>query len=149
MVREELLTRLRAFGASARQARGGVVVVTLLIAVGVACRPSAPLKVATIQTGRSLNSDDSVGTHTTRFKPDDTMFVAVITEGRGAGTFVARWTYAGRLVSEDTRKVSSFGDRAITEFHIQNSGGFPPGDYMVEILLDGTSIGTRNLRVER
>jgi hypothetical protein len=95
-----------------------------------------------------LNSDRSVGIHTTRFKPDDTLYVAVLTEGPGAGTFIARWTYGGRLVSEDTRKVS-YGDSAATEFHIQSSGGFPAGDYAVELLLDGTPIGTRNLRVEK
>ena len=32
-----------------------------------------PLQVMTIQVGRSLNSDNSVGTITTRFKPGDTM----------------------------------------------------------------------------
>lgn len=135
MVREELLTRR-------------VVLVTLCAALAVACGPSGPLKVSTIQTGRSLNSDNSVGSHTTRFKPDNTLYVSVLTDGPGAGTFTARWTYAGRLVSEDTRKVS-YRDSAATEFHIQNSGGFPPGDYAVEILLDGMSIGMRNLRVEK
>jgi hypothetical protein len=148
MVRKKLLTRRRACGASARQARFGLLALTLLIAVTVACRPGGPLKVATIQTGKSLNSDRSVGIHTTRFKPNDTLYAAVLTEGPGAGTFVARWTYGGRLVSEDTRKVS-YGDSAATEFHIQSSGGFPAGDYAVELLLDGTSIGTRNLRVEK
>jgi hypothetical protein len=124
---------------------------SLLIALAlfsVACRPGGPLKVETIQTGRSLNSDNSIGNHTTRFRPTDTMYVAVLTEGRGAGTFVAKWSYVGRSVSEDTKKVS-YVDSAATEFHITNSGGFPPGDYVVEILLDGTSIGTRNLKVEK
>ena len=50
------------------------------------CGPSGPLRVTTIQTGKSLNSDKSVGNHTTRFKPDDTMFASVLTDGPGAGT---------------------------------------------------------------
>jgi hypothetical protein len=137
MVREKLLRR------------AALVAFTLsIVASAAACGPGTPLKVATIQTGRSLNSDNSVGNHTTRFRPQDTMFVAILTDGAGSGTFVARWTYAGRLVSEDTRKVS-YPDGAATEFHIQNSSGFPPGDYAVEILLDGKSIGTRTLRVEK
>lgn len=136
MVREKLLTGV-AIGAMA-----------LAVVAAGGCRPRGPLKVATIQTGKSLNSDHSVGGHTTRFKRQDTMYVAVLTEGPGTGTLTARWTYAGRLVSEEPRTVT-YTDSAATEFHIRNSGGFPPGDYAVEILLDGQSIEKRNLRVEK
>jgi hypothetical protein len=114
----------------------------------VACRPSGPLQVETIQTGKSRNSDNSVGNHSTRFKPDDTMFVAVLTKGPGSGKIGVRWTYAGRLVSEEARNVS-YRDGGATEFHIQNSGGFPPGDYAVEVLLDDKPVATRPLKVER
>lgn len=122
---------------------------TALIAVGLVaagCRPSGPLRVTTIQTGKSLNSDKSVGNHTTQFKPDDTMFASVLTDGPGSGTIGVRWKYSGRLVSEETKSVS-YRDHAATEFHIQNSSGFPPGDYSVEILVDGQSFATRVLRV--
>jgi hypothetical protein len=59
-----------------------------------------------------------------------------------------RWRYAGRVVSEESKEVS-YRDHAATEFHIQNSSGFPPGDYSVEILVDGQSFATRTLRVEK
>lgn len=124
------------------------IALVLSVVAASACRPSGPLRVTTLQTGRSLNSDNSVGNHTTRFKPDDTMFVAVLTDGPGAGTITARWRYAGRLVSEEAREVS-YRDHAATEFHIQNSSGFPPGEYSVEILVDGNSFATRTLRVEK
>ena len=115
----------------------------------VGCGPSGPLKVKAVQTGRSLNSDNSVGNLTQRFRPaDQTMYVAVLTEGPGKGTLTAKWTYAGRSVSEDTKEVS-YRDSAATEFHIANSGGFPPGDYSVEILLDGKPVETRSLKVEK
>jgi len=114
----------------------------------VACRPSGPLQVETIQTGKSRNSDNSVGNHSTRFKPDDTMFVAVLTKGPGSGKIGVRWTYAGRLVSEESRSVS-FRDGGATEFHIQNSGGFPAGDYAVEVLVDDKPVATRPLKVEK
>ena len=89
-----------------------------------------------------------MGNHTTRFKPEDTMFVSVLTDGPGAGTIGVRWRFAGRLVNEEMRDVS-YRDHAATEFHIQNSSGFPPGDYSVEILVDGKSFATRMLRVEK
>ena len=131
MVRKKLLGTLIAFGV-----------------VAAACRPSGPLQLATIQTGKSLNSDNSVGTHTTRFKPDDTMFVSVLTKGPGAGKIGVRWTYAGRTVSEDSRDVA-YRDSAATEFHIKNSSGFPAGEYAAEVLIDGKSVGTRPLKVEK
>ena len=120
----------------------------LLAFVVTACRPGGPLQLETIQTGRSLNSDNSVGTLATRFRPDDTLFVAVLTKGPGAGKIGVKWTYSGRLVSEDSRDVS-YRDSAATEFHIKNSGGFPAGDYGVEILIDGKSVATRPLKVEK
>jgi hypothetical protein len=122
------------------------VILAGLVAAG--CRPSGPLRVTTIQTGKSLNSDKSVGNHTTRFRPDDTMFVSVLTDGPGSGTIGVRWRYAGRLVSEESKEVS-YRDHAATEFHIQNSSGFPEGDYAVEVLVDGKSFASRSLKVEK
>jgi hypothetical protein len=72
----------------------------------------------------------------------------VLTDNAGSGTVSARWTYAGRVVSEPSKEVSYRG-AAATEFHIQNSGGFPAGDYRVEIVLDGKPIATREFRVEK
>jgi hypothetical protein len=124
------------------------IVLAIALSALAACRPGGPLKLETIQTGKSLNSDNSVGDNVTRFRPDDTMFVAVLTRGPGAGKIGVRWTYSGRLVSEESRDVS-YRDSAATEFHIKNSGGFPAGEYAVEIQIDGKPIGTRNLKVEK
>jgi len=113
-----------------------------------ACGSNDPLQVTTIQLGKSLNPDRTVATHTTRFKPGDTVYASVLTDGSGAATLGAKWWYAGRLVSEPTQHVSYKG-AAATEFHMQTSGGLPVGDYKVEILLDGQSIGSREFRVEK
>ena len=120
---------------------------TLALAAA-SCRPSEPLKVSTIQIGRSENSDGSVGNHTTRFRPDDTMHAAIITAGRGSGRITVKWTYMGRPVSEESKDVSFF-ESGSTAFHINLPGGFPPGDYRLEVLVDGTSVGERTMRVER
>ena len=95
-----------------------------------------------------LNPDNTVTGHTTRFKPTDTIYVSVLTDSAGSGTIGARWTFAGRVVSEPQKEVSYRG-AAATEFHLQNSGGFPAGDYNVEILLDGKPIASREFRVEK
>jgi hypothetical protein len=124
-----------------------VIVAICGLAAAVACGPSEPLKVTTIQLGRSLNSDDSVATHTTSFHPKDTIYAALINDAAGAGTVSARWVYAGQTVSEETKKVSHNREGA-TEFHLRSpSAGFPPGDYRVEFQVDGTPAGTREFRV--
>ena len=102
----------------------------------------------TIQLGKSLNPDNSVASHTTTFKTNDTIYVSVLTAETGKGTFRARWTYAGRLIDEPTKNVSYKG-AAATEFHLQGAGGVPPGEYNVEVFLDDKSVGNRAFRVEQ
>jgi hypothetical protein len=106
-----------------------------------------PLKLNTVQLGRGLNLDRTVSGFTTRFKPTDTIYAAVLTDGAGSGKVKVRWLYAGRLVSEPDREVTYQGP-ASTEFHMQNTNGFPPGEYSVELFLDGKAVGSRSFRVE-
>lgn len=123
------------------------VLVAVTLATAVACGPSEPLKITTIQLGRSLNSDDSVANHTTSFHPKDTIYASLINDAAGAGTVSVRWVYAGQTVSEETKNVS-YNREGATEFHLQSpSAGFPAGDYRVEFQLDGKPIGTREFRV--
>ena len=117
------------------------------MAVAAGCKPTEPLKVQTIQTGRSLNSDNSVATHTTRFKPKDPMYVSVLTDGRGSGTIEVRWTLGGRVINE-VKKDVSYIEPAATDFRFQAADGFPVGDYTIDVLVDGKSIGTRTVKVE-
>lgn len=120
-------------------------VVACLTSLAVAC--SGNLTARSIQVGKSLNSDNSVGTLTTTFKPNDTIYAAVLTDGSGRGTIGAKFTYGGRVIAEPEKRVSMKGSGA-TEFHIEYSAGFPPGDYDIELFLNGESVGTRRVRVE-
>jgi len=119
----------------------------LVAVLVVACGPSEPLRVTTLQLGRSLNSDNSVSEHTTRCEPDDTVYVAILSAEPGYGTITVRWRLHGQVVSEATREVS-YTRAAATEFHLQNSGGFPPGRYRVDVLINGEPAGSREFRVE-
>jgi hypothetical protein len=112
-----------------------------------ACGPSGPLRVETIQLGRSLNPDNSVAEHTTTFKRNDTVYVAVLTPEAGKGTIGVRWTYGGQVIDQPQKDVS-YRDSAATSFNLVNSGGFPPGNYTVEVFVDGQSAGTRNFNVQ-
>jgi hypothetical protein len=123
----------------------------LVVAVAVAASVSAcgvgTLKVTNIQTGRSLNSDNSVATLGTTFKPSDTIYVAVLTDGTGRATIGAKFSHLGRVVSEPEKKVSYRG-AAATEFHLDYAGGIPAGEYDIEVFFEGQSAGMRKVTVE-
>jgi len=122
-----------------------VLVLVVMVTVLTACRP--PLRVGTLQLGSKLNGDNTIGTHTTRFKPDDHIYAAVLTEATGASTITARWTYNGMMVSEESRKVAYKGAGA-TAFEFKSASEFPVGDYKVDILVDGQPSQSRDFKVE-
>lgn len=114
-----------------------------------ACGSSEPLRVVQVQLGRSLNADSTVAAPTTTFKPHDTVYLSVMTSGRGAGTISVRWTFAGRVIDEPTKQVKyAYKDTAATEFRLESPNGFPSGDYTAEVFVDGKSADTRKFRVE-
>ena len=112
------------------------------------CGSGQPLRVTTIQLGRSLNPDNTVASFTTVFTPTDTIYLSAVTTGVGSAKLGVRWTYAGQVIGNPEKQVASRTD-AVTEFHLQSPGGFPPGDYTAEVLLNGHSAGIRPFRVER
>jgi hypothetical protein len=152
MVCESVLKNLR-MSASPRLVIPRVCLVRLaacafVLTVVTGCRPSEPLMVTAIQTGKSLNSDNSIATHAATFRAQDkTMYVSVLTGARGSGTIVVRWMLGGRAIHEVSKDVS-YNDQAATDFRFQAADGFPRGEYIIEVLLDGKPAGTRSLRVE-
>jgi hypothetical protein len=127
-------------------ALGKLAAVVLLASAMAACG-AGTLTVTNIQTGRSLNSDNSVGALTTTFKPNDTIYVAVLTDGSGSATIGAKFSHLGRVVAEPERRVSYRG-AAATEFHLDYPGGSPTGEYVIEVFFNGESAGMRRVRVE-
>jgi hypothetical protein len=105
-----------------------------------------PLALANIQTGRALNPDRSVASISTLFKPSETIYVSIQTTGSAPGKIGVKWMFQGRVIDEPVKEVDYDGP-ASTEFQLQNSGGFPAGDYSVEIFINGQSVGTRAFKV--
>ena len=119
---------------------------TLVLSFLLTSCTSGPLEVGAIQIGRSLNEDNSIGSLARAFKPNETIYVSIHTTATGSGTITVRWSYRGQMMSERSKPVSFKGAGA-TEFHIQSATGFPPGDYSVEVLLDGKSVERRSFTV--
>lgn len=112
----------------------------------VAC--SGPLQMANLQVGRALNQDRSISSITTLFKPNETVYVSVQTSAAGKGIVSVKWKFGSQVIDEPSKKVDYDGP-ASTEFHLQNSGGFPPGEYSVDVFIDGVQVGTRAFKVDR
>lgn len=104
--------------------------------------------VTEIDLGRSIGSDKRVTQAGDEFRPNDTIYAVVSTDGSApSATLQARWTFEqGQVVEESSETISPTGP-AVTEFHISKPGGFPKGKYKVEILLNGTSARSRDFTV--
>jgi len=119
----------------------------LAVSLATAACNNDPLQVTTIQLGKSLNPDNSVGTFTTSFTPRDTIYLSVLTGASGKGTIETVWYYGSTKVSEMKKDVSYHGGAA-TEFRFHNTAGLPPGSYRVEVFLDGKTQGDRTFKIE-
>ena len=111
---------------------------------------SIGVRVSHIDMGRSLNADRTINDTTDSFKPNDTVYASIATEGTAATTTLkARWTYQdGQVVNESTQTIAPAGN-ARTEFHIAKPDGWPPGKYTLEVFVNGSSAATRAFDVER
>ena len=106
------------------------------------------LKVRDIEVGRAIGPDKRVTPAGGAFAPADTIYTSVVTEGKASrATLSARWTYQGAVLQEMQQAITTDG-KAVSEFHVFNPAGWAPGEYRVEILLDGRVVGDRAFRVE-
>ena len=128
---------------------------SLLLAVApFGCSASKPavqtgVKVTDIDVGRSVATDKTIAEKADSFRPADTFYVSVRTDGSGpSATLTARWTYEdGQVVDESRQNITPTGSATVTEFHLAKPDGWPAGGYKVEVLLNGISAGTREFKV--
>lgn len=110
--------------------------------------PGSSLEVRDIEVGRAIGPDKVVTAPTGAFGPADTIYTSVVTEGKApTATLSARWTYQGTLLEETEQRIAPSGT-VVSEFHVFNPAGWAPGEYRVEILLDGRVVGDRAFRVD-
>jgi hypothetical protein len=110
--------------------------------------PGSSLEVRHIEVGRAIGPDKVVTAPTGAFGPADTIYTSVVTEGKArTATLSARWTYQGTVLEETEQRIAPSGT-VVSEFHVFNPAGWAPGEYRVEILLDGRVVGDRAFRVD-
>jgi len=104
--------------------------------------------VRSIDLGSGIGGDNRVTTPATTFRPNDTIYAAVASDGSAASVNVsAKWTYQdGQMVNEASQAIAPTGP-AVTTFNISKPDGFPAGRYKVEILVDGQPAGQSEFEV--
>lgn len=109
---------------------------------------TSPFRVTSIDVGNAIGADKKVTAPATAFKPADTIYASITSEGTAPRVMLtARWTYEdGQLVSESQQQIAPNGV-AITEFHIAKPDGWPAGKYKVEIGANGQAAGSREFTV--
>ena len=108
------------------------------------------VRVTDVSLGRAIGADKAVTDSTDNFKPTDTIYASVATDGSAANTTVrALWTYQDGQVVNDSNHAIAPNSRERTEFHISKPDGFPTGNYQVEIFLDGRSVEKKKFEVKQ
>src|SRR5262245_52862733 len=113
-----------------RALNGSWLLVALAVLTACSSKPSPPpaapapatpigVKVTAITVGRSLAPDRTIADKTESFKPADTFYVSIATEGSATSTTLgARWTSQdGRVIGESKQNIAPTG-AAVTEFHV-------------------------------
>jgi hypothetical protein len=109
---------------------------------------STAVRVTDVTLGRSVGEDKAIADRTETFRPSDTIYASIATDGSAnSATLRARWTFEdGQVVDESTRTIAP-NNRERTEFHIAKSTGWPPGKYKLEVFLDNQPAETKNFEV--
>lgn len=130
----------------------------LLLAAGLSAACTRPatsppatqdaVRVTDVDLGLRVGSDKRVTDQTDSFRPSETVYVSVRTEGTVPSAILkARWTFqGGQVVQESSQTIAPKGT-TVTEFHVSNPKGWPKGSYQVEVFLNGSSVETESFKV--
>jgi hypothetical protein len=108
----------------------------------------ASVRVTDVTLGRAIGGDKAVTDRAETFKPNDTIYASVATDGSApSATLRAKWTFEdGQIVDESTRTIAP-NNKERTEFHISKPSGWPAGKYKVEVFLNDQSAGMKDFDV--
>jgi len=103
---------------------------------------AAAFRVTRVDVGKAIGADKKVTAPSDAFKPNDTIYASVSSEGAAPNVALsARWTFEdGQLVNEATQNIAPSGP-AVTEFHISKPDGWPAGKYKLEVSANGKPAG--------
>jgi hypothetical protein len=107
------------------------------------------VRVTDVSLGRSIGGDKAITDGTDKFRPNDTIYASVATDGAAStATVRARWTFEDGQTVDDSSRTIAPGGRERTEFHIAKPNGWPAGKYKLEVFLNGQSADTKSFEVQ-
>jgi hypothetical protein len=118
-----------------------------------ATQPTAPaeVSVSAVNLGNAIGADKRVTAPGSSFAKTDTIYAVVETQGSGNMTLKARWTFHKgdnvATVNETSQTIAANGP-AVNEFHVSMPGGWPAGDYQVEIFANDKSAGASKFTIQ-
>ena len=106
------------------------------------------VRVTEVSLGRAVGGDKAVTDRTDSFKPTDTIYASVATDGSApSATLRAKWSFEdGQIVDESTRTIAP-NNKERTEFHISKPDGWPAGKYKLEVFLNDQPTETKSFDV--
>lgn len=109
---------------------------------------NATVTLGAVELGSGVDASNKVVAASNSFTPTDSIYAAVTTQGSGDVTLAARWTYQdGQVVHEDSKALHANGPQT-TSFMISHPGGFPTGNYKVDISMNGTPVASKAFSVK-
>lgn len=110
---------------------------------------TADVSVSHIELGRNVDADKRVTEATKEFRPSETVYASVLTNGAAENAeMMVRWTFQdGQIVDESIQTISPTGTAA-TEFHITKPEGLAAGKYRIEVFVNGKSAGVEEFEVK-
>ena len=109
---------------------------------------TSPVSVVAVDLGRNVDAEKKVTEHVDTFKPSDTIYASVLTNGSAQNARIGvKWTYQDGQVVDQSEQVIAPNGTAATEFHITKPDGFPAGEYKVEVSVDGSPVQTKDFKV--
>ena len=111
---------------------------------------TSAVRVTDVSLGRAIGGDKAVTDSTDKFRPNDTIYASVATDGTSqSATLRAKWTFEdGQTVNDTSRTIAPNG-RERTEFHIAKPDGWPAGKYKLEVFLNNESKESKTFEVQR
>ncbi len=111
---------------------------------------TTPVRVSDIQVGKAVGPDKRISNQTTDFGVRDTIYVAVITDGAAKNASLSTGlTFNGKAAgSPVVTPISPAGGTTATEFHFAKKSAWPAGKYIVNVMLNGASAGTKDIEVK-
>ena len=102
-----------------------------------------------LEVGRTLKPDNHVTDKSTRFQPNDSIYIVVMSKGSVSGVRMeAVVSYQTGAMVYDSSRVVDLKGPAATVFQASNASGWPVGKYQLRVMIAGKSYRTWDFEVK-